>query len=474
MDDLFQQLWTKFLRIGECVLDALEKGVDYQELQGKVREELDGLGREIMRSVIEAADERLRLNRSERRGWVVEQRNHVKELLTPFGPLRYARTYFKHSASQSYAYLADQMMGITPHQRIDAGLMGELVERATEQSFRRSGEWSEEKSWRVSGQTVMKASRRIEMTDCRPVPASRALRRLPYVFIQADEDHVPNQKGPRWQPRLVTVHEGTDGPPERRRLVDPMRFGGLYLRGEAEQLYEEVWKYLDATYDLERVEAILVSGDGASWIRGLCEYLPGAEFVLDRFHARKYVLAATGSDGDLYRELWQALHEADRGQMRSVMAKAKERAETAAQKERVMESLRYFESRWDGVTAWKRYEGIWPGCSAEGDVSHVYAARMSSRPMAWGREGVDQMSRLRVMCCNGGSVKEAYLKQHSQTMTPVRVARTYISEARRQIQSHRNIATMLRGNMPVMNSSHRALRRMLRRVIDKNRLFPTR
>lgn len=66
----------------------------------------------------------------------------------------------------------------------------------------------------------------------------------------------------------------------------------------------------------------MVSGDGLSWVRRLCEYLLGAEFVLDRFHARNYILAATGSEGDLYKELWKALHEADRARVRSLMAKA--------------------------------------------------------------------------------------------------------------------------------------------------------
>lgn len=181
-------------------------------------------------------------------------------------------------------------------------------------------------------------------------------------------------------------------------------------RGEIEKLYEQVWRYLQATYDLEQVQAILVSGDGARWIRGLCEYLPNAEFVLDRFHARKYILTATGSQNDLYHELWQALRAVDRNRVRSVMAKAMASARTPAQQERVQEALRYLESRWDGVQAWKRYEGIWPGCSAEGEVSHVYAERLSSRPKSWRRVGVDQMSRMRIWRANGVSIKQAYLE----------------------------------------------------------------
>lgn len=466
MEELFQQMWTRFLRVSERVLDALETGVDYQKLQEQLRDELDGLGRAVMRSVIEAADERLRTNPSERRGWVVAQRGGTKELLTPFGPLEYSRTYFKHKATKKHSYLVDGAMGFTPHQRIDAGLKAELVERATEQSFRRSGRWSRDSGWTVSGQTVMKASRNVDTAAPRSVP-ERGKRRVPYLFVQADEDHVGNQDGPRWEPRLVTVHEGSAGPPERRRLVHPWRFGGLYLHGDSEQLYEQVWKYLDTTYDLEHVEGILVSGDGASWIRRLCEYLPGAEFVLDRFHARKYVLAATGADNELYGKLWHALKQADRPRMRSVMSEALERAETASRYDRIEESRRYLESQWEGIKAWKRFASIWPGCSAEGDVSHVYAARMSSRPMAWGRNGVDQMSRMRVMKCNGDSVKKAYLTQNSRKTTPVRVAQTYFSKVRRQISQNRDLPNVLQAGVPAMGSSDRGLRRIYRSMMDK-------
>lgn len=467
---MIQLVWAGFLRVLEGVVDALEEGIDFQKLQRRLREELDGLGRDILRHVIEAADEELRENRSMRCGWVVDQRGHEKELLTVFGPVRYSRTYFKHPASRAGAYLVDRMMGIRPHQRIDAGLKAELVERATERSYETSGAWHEVASWRVSRQTVMQAIRSVELPEGRRMPGDGPKRHVRYLFIQADEDHVPNQRGPRWQPRLVTVHEGVEGPAERRRLIRPRRFGGLYASNEVEQLYEQVWRYLEATYDLEQVEAILVSGDGAAWIRRLCAYVPQAEFVLDRYHAQKYVRAATGADHDLAGQLWEALQEADRGRMRRVMGQALERAETVAQRERVHESRRYFERNWDGVRAWKRYEGVWPGCSAEGDVSHVYAARMSSRPMAWGREGVDRMSRLRVMRANGESVKETYLSANGEALTPIRVAQKYIHRIRGQLTQNRDLPAVLRGGLPAMASSNRALRRLLKSVLDQNRL----
>ena len=44
------------------------------------------------------------------------------------------------------------------------------------------------------------------------------------------------------------------------------------------------------------------------------------------------------------------------------------------------------------------------GCSTEGHISHILSARLSSRPLSWCREGVDQMSRLRAFKANSGNV----------------------------------------------------------------------
>lgn len=53
------------------------------------------------------------------------------------------------------------------------------------------------------------------------------------------------------------------------------------------------------------------------------------------------------------------------------------------------------------------------GCSAEGHVSHLYASRMSSRPMGWGRHGAEQMCRLRCYRENGGDILELVKRQRS-------------------------------------------------------------
>ncbi|MBM7624962.1 UPF0236 family transposase-like protein, partial [Sporohalobacter salinus] len=48
------------------------------------------------------------------------------------------------------------------------------------------------------------------------------------------------------------------------------------------------------------------------------------------------------------------------------------------------------------------------GCSAEGHVSHVLSARMSSRPLGWSKKGANQISKLRAFKYNGGTKEQIY------------------------------------------------------------------
>ena len=61
---------------------------------------------------------------------------------------------------------------------------------------------------------------------------------------------------------------------------------------------------------------------------------------------------------------------------------------------------------WAGIMRWIRDKNENIECSAEGHVSHVLSARMSSRPLGWSKVGTDKMSRLRIYNANGGDMLE--------------------------------------------------------------------
>ena len=84
-----------------------------------------------------------------------------------------------------------------------------------------------------------------------------------------------------------------------------------------------------------------------------------------------------------------------------------EHKEERAKKQHQLKVCRtYILGNWEKIEALKMYAAELHGCSAEGHVSHLLSARMSSRPMGWSREGADKMSRLRAYRANGGSFLE--------------------------------------------------------------------
>ena len=85
-----------------------------------------------------------------------------------------------------------------------------------------------------------------------------------------------------------------------------------------------------------------------------------------------------------------------------------ERIENVTESESKLKTVRaakdYILGNWSGIMLSLRSKDTNLKCSAEGHVSHIYADRMSSRPLGWSRLGVDKMSRLRIYRENKGNM----------------------------------------------------------------------
>ena len=142
--ELIQHLAKMFLQVGEKVLDMLEGNCDYPTFQRDLEKQLNELGRDICREVMESTDTWLKDNPKERKGWVVQRNKDPKSVLTPFGQMHYQRTYFRNKKSKNYAYLVDLAAGLQPHGKTDLAVQAKLVDAATELSYRKAGKdiWS--------------------------------------------------------------------------------------------------------------------------------------------------------------------------------------------------------------------------------------------------------------------------------------------------------------------------------------------
>ena len=94
------------------------------------------------------------------------------------------------------------------------------------------------------------------------------------------------------------------------------------------------------------------------------------------------------------------------------LAEALELAETEPKQKCVLATIKYIENNWDGIKNGVNNPHV--GCSAEGHVSHILSARLSSRTMTWSQQGAEKMASIRLVQANGESVKDHYLAMCQQ------------------------------------------------------------
>ena len=102
-------------------------------------------------------------------------------------------------------------------------------------------------------------------------------RAVDYLYIDADEDHVALQfrekkgdltvteeghKNNCQISKLVYVYEGVElekPKSKRNRLINPYYFGRVCEGKGNEELWDEIWEYINNTYDLNKVKRIYLN-----------------------------------------------------------------------------------------------------------------------------------------------------------------------------------------------------------------------
>lgn len=399
--------------------------VDYSSDMTKIAEMVQGvtkgvveLGLSIIAEEWESYDELLRKRKDLRPEWYVVRRDE-NTLLTSLGSVRYHKTLFKNKVTGEYEYLLDRIMGLEKHARLTEDAEAQLLKEAVQTSYRRGGESASISGDAVSKETVMNKIHALHFPKAEPQKEKKTLKHL---YIDADEDHVSlqyiNEKGdikkPRTNtimPKLIYVYEGITNENGRNELINKRHFGGVYEGGkEIEQLWKEVWDYIEASYDIDAIKKVYINGDGAAWIKSGQKLIPKGKFVLDRFHMHKYIIGATShlkdSVEDARSELYRAVYKKQKKDAEKVFEKILGVTEGEGKQKTVEAAKTYILENWAGIMQWVKDKNKEIECSAEGHVSHILADRMSSRPLGWSKTGADKMSRLRIYERNGGSMLE--------------------------------------------------------------------
>ena len=409
------------------------------EMVTGVKDTVINLGLSMIAEEWEHYDELLRKRKELRSEWYIVRKDETT-LITSLGVVTYQKTLFKNKFTGKSEYLLDRLMGIEKHARLTEDAVAQILEEAVDSSYKKGGEHASITEDIVSKETVMNKLHALQFPKVKPQETKKAVK---YLYIDADEDHVALQyldkKGDIEKPRINTimpkiiyVYEGINTENKRHELINKKYFGGVYEGGkEVEKLWNEVWEYIDASYDTEELTKIYINGDGAAWIKSGQKLIHKAKFVLDRFHMHKYIIGATShledSVEDARSEIYRAIYKQKKWMAEEAFDKILMVTEKPGKIRTVNEAKTYILGNWAGIMQSVRDKNKEVKCSAEGHVSHVYSSRMSSRPLGWSRTGADKMSRLCIYKANQGNMLELVRYQRKKLALAVGCEETIYS-----------------------------------------------
>ena len=245
-----------------------------------------------------------------------------------------------------------------------------------------------------------------------PIDRPAKKKSVEYLYIEADEDHIHRQektgKGKHGGMigKLLYLYEGKEEKDGRRELTNVFYLGGLYAGSEENhRLFRRMQEYIEANYETKYLKTVYISGDCGGWIKAGVADMDKGVMVMDKYHLMKYINKAANQMPDGVNEikgrLWKALYK---GRQKKFVKTLKKVRKCAANEKAVTECEEYVLNNWESAVLRMQDKQVY-GCSTEGHVSHVYSARMSSRPMGWSEEGADAMCRLRCYVKDYGEEK---------------------------------------------------------------------
>ena len=138
---------------------------------------------------------------------------------------------------------------------------------------------------------------------------------------------------------------------------------------------------------------------------------------------------------------------------------AEEMEETV--RERKEKLLRYILNNKEGITNLYKHQKELHGCSAEGHISHLYSARLSSRPLGWKVINVNNVSKLRLIKADNKEIKE--IVHNKRKVIEFKEIEKIRHDAREKIKSSINFKV---GKIPAMEFGTAEQRKFLKQLLE--------
>lgn len=397
--------------------ENFQTNLDFFDLESKIMNIGDNFTLELYSNIIKYIDDNFMLSQERKDKYYVKE-FITRNILTSIGYVSIKfRAYTDKVTKKRYVFMRD-VLNLKPYQRITDEAQYQLTKYAMEENMSQSARHAI-KNYEVSRSIVSKLIKNFKGTVKEQI--TRVDINPSVLYIEMDEIHANLQiKGNKGRSKnqicpCCIVHEGyVEKFVKRKKLKNVRNFASAKL--SYSELWEIIYDYVSKKYDIDKINYIFVSGDGANGIKDFSNVFPNAIFVLDKFHYKKKYLSY------IFKDNLTLLNIADDYLRNDMIDEFKILVDSQIklypdQKEKMLEKQKYILNNLEGIKNQNHPMYQCP-CSMEGHVSNKYARYITSSPYAFSLDGLENKLQLLVLRANNYNltfedfIKLKYGKNH--------------------------------------------------------------
>jgi hypothetical protein len=346
---------------------------------------------------------------------------YPRTIMTLFGEITFEREYYvpKDRNNDGFFYV-DQLFNLPKRDYYDPMIKALIIEKSSQYSYIQSGKivgdmignkfksMTESLYSKISRQTVYNVIKHADMEYI--VDDVKA--DVETLYIQLDEKWVYTQGNNHKMKEIKAAVVYTDIKEEyngRNKLVN--RYV-ITSDKSANDIRQKLLDYIVHTYNIDSIKNIIISGDGANWIKmssidfSIQKGIKSV-FVLDRFHMYQAINHISKDEDIKYylREYLKLPRTKSFKELCNVLI-----IENPHREDIIAKNRDYILSNWKYIK--HQSNPLFKGCSMEGHISHVLAALFTSRPKAHSLHMITKRLRIRELLTNKQDLKSIYLSNH--------------------------------------------------------------
>lgn len=242
-----------------------------------------------------------------------------RTLVTIFGKLTYKRHRYLiwNKNGYRFVYLSDLALGVKKYQRITTHLQIKILSLIAKgkryQDIIDCFPYSN-----ITANTITNIINRINLDSLETIIMKKVqpIKLKQYLYVNIDDTFLnlkENNKKQQYRIRVILFHTGYDlkkSKPNKKVLQNQRIFIFLNKKNQAynNQLsFKKIQEIAKTFYCNVNKAKVIISGDGASWIRNCQRYWPSSIYVLDRFHTIRKLRQLFNPNNKLMQPVYEQL-----------------------------------------------------------------------------------------------------------------------------------------------------------------------